>query len=131
MSDWNGDELFASLKGATMKSIEGMKDSSDEVMFVCEDGRKFRMYHEQDCCESVALYDVAGDVDDLLGSPLLMAEVVSNNDHPTDVPKIDYTESETWTFYKLATIKGTVVLRWLGESNGYYSESVTFREVAK
>lgn len=84
------------------------------------------MFHDQDCCEHVSIEDVQGDVEDLIGSPILLAEKVTNSEtYPDGVPKSDYTESFTWTFYKLATIKGSVTIRWLGESNGYYSEDVT------
>ena len=84
------------------------------------------MFHEQDCCESVQVEDVAGDMQDLVGSPIVQAEESSNSDNPPL-----RCESFTWTFYRLATAKGQVVLRWLGESNGYYSESVSFEEVGQ
>lgn len=66
--------------------------------------------------------DIEGDVRDLVGQPLVVAEDVSSDDFPA--PPGDYVESYTWTFYRLATAKGFAVIRWLGESNGYYSESV-------
>lgn len=85
------------------------------------------MYHDQDCCDSVSINDIIGDIDDLLNTPILLAEERSSDD-PEDFDPTNH-ESYTWTFYELATIKGTVQIRWFGESNGYYSESVTFKEI--
>jgi hypothetical protein len=58
-----------------------------------------------------------------------MAEESTSNEHPSDHKPSEYDESFTWTFYKFATRKGYVDVRWFGQSNGYYSESVTFVEV--
>lgn len=87
----------------------------DELVFRNGDGA-FYFHHYQDCCERVRIEEIHGDLDDLRGAPLLQAEQSSSIEH--DGPGI------TWTFYKFATIRGSVTVRWCGESNGYYSEEV-------
>lgn len=108
---------------ATMKDLIGkvftevVNDTDkDRIYFVCDEGT-FMMWHHQDCCESVYVESITGDLDDLVDSPILLAEESSQDDP-------EASESGTWTFYKLATIKGYVDIRWYGSSNGYYSESV-------
>ncbi len=97
----------------------------DEMYFFRDDGRVFVFYHQQDCCEDVSIEDVAGDLNDLIGTSILVAEVRTSEAMPPRVPE-DY--SGTWTFYEFRTIKGSVTVRWYGSSNGYYSESVNFKE---
>jgi hypothetical protein len=94
--------------------------SNDTLIFETENGIICSFTHNQDCCESVNIEDICGDLEDLIGNPILQAEEVSNYIGPVS----ENAESYTWTFYKFATIKGSVTVRWLGQSNGYYSESV-------
>lgn len=109
------------LLGRVVKEIVG-KEGDDELILKTEDGKKFSMWHQQDCCEYVRLEQVDGNLEDLIGYPILQAEESTNNDVFDGKPS--YIDSHTWTFYKLATKKGYVTLRWLGESNGYYGEEV-------
>jgi hypothetical protein len=98
----------------------------DQILFITDTGYKYLMFHEQDCCEGVEVDDIVGDLSDLIGSPILMAqECVSKASHNY---KKEY-DSFTWTFYKFATIKGYVDIKWFGGSNGYYSESVSIKQV--
>lgn len=123
-------EKFEDLKGHTLEKVERRGD--DELVFTLNSGESYKLWHWQDCCEDVRIEDVVGELDDLVGSPLLMAEEAeSENKNPEGVTIPDYQDSFTWTFYKLATIKGYVTIRWYGESNGYYSESVEFSKASK
>jgi len=110
------------LKGFTLTKVERIEDwqDSEELHFVRDDGKRVIMYHSQDCCESVTLEDIDGKLDDLVGSPILEAEEAWKDASDQS----EYDDSETWTYYKLGTAKGSVSLRWVGSSNGYYSESV-------
>ena len=108
---------FSELVGLTLSSVTNVGD--EEIVFVVEDGRTFKLFHYQDCCENVTVESIVGDLSDLVGSPILLAEESSQDDP-------NACESGTWTFYKLATLKGYVDIRWYGSSNGYYSESVSF-----
>jgi hypothetical protein len=69
----------------------------------------FILYHEQDCCESVYIESVVGNLKDLENTPILMAEE---------------SEGDGFTFYKLATIKGYIDIRFNQDIDSYYSVSV-------
>jgi len=122
-------EKFEDLLGVTLKSV--VRESNERIVFTEESGKVWYMYHSQDCCESVTIDDIAGDLNDLVGTPIIRAEENSWNKNPEGVKVPEYQDSFTWTFYRIGTAKGTVVIRWYGESNGYYSESVDFGSGAR
>ena len=115
----NTQKGMAQMLGKTFVRVTGSVDS-DEMLFETADGERFMFAHEQDCCETVRINDIVGDLQDLVGAPLLVAEEVQGATEPDE----EHYESYTYTFYKFATRRGYVDVRWLGESNGYYSESV-------
>lgn len=112
------------LKGKRIVRVEGLECGKDEIEIACADGSLYKMYHYQDCCESVRLEDIVGDPSDLTG---LVVDARQESREATEEERSD--DSATWTFYIIQTERGCVTLRWLGESNGYYSESVDFVQV--
>lgn len=122
------DKIFMSVTVENNSSIEFVNAliENDKIQV-------FIMEHVQDCCESVSIVDICGDLKDLVGSPILIAKETKSNE-PTFMNKgsSDYglysDDSQTWTFYELATIKGSVTILWYGSSNGYYSEDASISQ---
>lgn len=112
---------FEDLKGRCLCRVE---QDGEELRLYVTHTHYVRFYHDQDCCESVRIEDICGDLSDLVGEPLTEAEQVRGYTGPD----MDY-ESYTWTFYRFGTRRGGVTVRWLGTSNGYYSEGVTVEVV--
>ena len=113
--------MYKEIKDMVGKVFTSVTQDGSEMVFA-NDTERFKFFHYQNCCESVSIDDVVGDLADLVGTPILMAEEVSG-EAPVEFDET-YHECVQWTFYKFATIKGYVDVRWFGESNGYYSTGV-------
>ena len=118
-TDWESSARIEYMRGKVFTRVTG--SVGGQTLVFENDTERFVFFHYQDCCEHVDINDITGDLEDLVGEPLLIAEEVSGATEPDE----EHYESYTYTFYKFATRKGYVDVRWLGESNGYYSESVS------
>lgn len=106
----NKEAKFEDLIGKTITKIEGgLKD--EKMIFTLNNGDKYQMIYYNDCCASCTVEDIAGDINDLIGSPILQAEEATSKENPEGV-KPEYQDLFTWTFYKLATIRGYLTIRW-------------------
>jgi hypothetical protein len=123
-------ELFSKLLGRVISRIERAEQGSEYVVFHMDDGSAYRTYHSQDCCEGVAVHRIEGSISDVCG------EVITGvvwDEYPNGEPAPEYVDptrayrgSWTWTRQQIITGKGQLVIVWLGESNGYYSETPVF-----
>ena len=116
---------FSELVGKTIVKIKGLEKNSDFIIFETSDGYIYGMFHSQECCESVYVEDVNGKAEDLLNTPLVIAEEKKGEIKDANYGILRY------TFYTLATKNGYVDIRWHGESNGWYSVDVNLGRVLK
>lgn len=116
-----------------MTSLETMMAGAKIAKFEIGDGYlqlttdkgTFQQRHEQDCCERVNIHEVKGNLVYLCGK-IISVESVESKDNK---PETGDADSWTWTYTTITTEHGVVKVTWLGESNGYYSESVEWRIV--
>lgn len=104
------------LEGKTISKITGVEVNSREIYIETSNGEKYQFYHSQDCCESVSVEDVQGNINNILNTPIKrFTETITRGG-----------DSWTRTRHRITTEKGSLVIIWLGESNGWYNEDVTF-----
>ena len=115
---------FFELKGKTITSIDGINSGDNDTIITTSDGSIYTLTHIQDCCEHVRVYGSVGNIDDVLNAEVIAAEDTNPMDNP-NAPDYKYYESATWSQFRIVTNKGSFEIWWLGESNGYYSESVS------
>lgn len=109
------------LEGQTIKSAS-YNYEREEIYFETEEGYTYKMYHNRECCERVVVESIVGDLVDLVGQKIEVAEMRSNEKDSVD-------GIEGWTFYCIRCVRTSVDIRWFGESNGYYSVGVSFERV--
>jgi hypothetical protein len=117
---------FFELKGKTITSIDGINSDDSDTTITTSDGSIYTLTHLQDCCEHVRVYGSVGNIDDVLNAEVIAAEDTNPMDNP-NAPDYKAYDSATWSQFRIGTNKGTFEIWWLGESNGYYSESVSVR----
>jgi len=114
------------LVGETLAFIDA-DDKGEEVMLTTQSGRRIRIYHMQDCCEYVRVEDTQGNWHDLVGKVITEATKGVN---PEGDPTPGCPDSGTRTTLTFRVDDATVISKWIGESNGYYSESVDIEELS-
>jgi len=115
--------------GSKILKIEGLKLESKEVTIFTNKGI-LKFLHYSECCEQVVLNDFEGSAKQLVDSTITSVDEVQGSvykDLELDFySSYNYSDFDhEWTFYKVETSKGGLWMRWLGESNGYYSMDVS------
>ena len=131
--------ILSSVVGASVISVNEGECGSDEafladmaVLSITTSAGELIFYHTQSCCENVYLESPGVDEirDAIVGGTIVVCEARSS-DAAGKPESCDENDSWTWTFYEIRTTKGDVTLRFLGVSNGYYSESVDVAFIPK
>jgi len=115
---------FSALVGEVLDAVD-IDREENQILLTTRSGRKFLVYHEQDCCEEVQIVGQDGSFDKLIGKPIVEARDIAVD---TGESESDY-DSQTTTTLVFRVDDQTVISRWVGDSNGYYSESVDIAEL--
>jgi len=137
-AEWIGfEKLKEAFIGSVIEKIELVGYGDDcqvSCVYFFTDKGVFQFYHDQNCCETVDMHHLFGCTDRCVGAKVAdIEEFVFGSSYDVDYSD----ESQTSSIYKIHFVdenaKGyynkefDLVMHWIGESNGYYSETVDFR----
>lgn len=111
---------FSGMVGKILESVEG-GPRDERIGFYFTDGTAAESIHMPDCCESVTIDRIEGDIKSVIGSPIIEAEETEESGQNGDWDHF------TWTRQRIKTAFGEVTIVWFGESNGYYGETPYFQ----
>ncbi len=114
---------FSALVGEVLDAVD-IDREKDQILLTTRSGRNFLVYHKQNCCETVAISGQDGSFDKLIGKPIVEARDIT-----VDTSEEAAGSSQTTTILVFRVDDQTVISRWIGDSNGYYSESVDIEEL--
>jgi hypothetical protein len=120
--------MIKDLIGKTLVKIVGEKNCTT-IELLCDNGERYVLYHDWGYCEceGVIVEDIYGDIDNLKGSPILIAEQSTIKNNPLAVKfETKHPHTSIDTFHRIATINGEVVIRWYGPLNGVTEGSFDF-----
>jgi len=127
MTVYNLKTIVNQVIGKKIVKFTGFAEGAEEAAIHFYDGTSLRFYHHHDCCEDVRVAQVDGDTKRMINSFILDIE-----EKVVDISETaEVYESGTATFYTITTFKGRIDMRWVGESNGYYSEDVNIEYMSK
>lgn len=111
------------LEGEILTNID-IDEDKRQMLLTTKSGRVFRFHHKQDCCEDVKIVGLDENFTTLQGKVIneVKEEVVEEENME------DY-EHRTKTNFIFKTDENTAICRWVGISNGYYSETVDIDEL--
>lgn len=109
---------FESLSGKTLVKV---LTDYDKLTFYCLDGSVYELVgSDSDSGSSCSLEDITEGYEDILSDSLITEAYMNFEDD----------DDSWWTFYRIITSKGTVVIRWYNFCDSpYYSSEVYFNQI--
>lgn len=109
-------DMIEKLIGATVVAVEGGVKGDDYLEVFFDNGWAYRQIHYLNCCERVEVEDINPSLETIVGG--VLHSIVRE-----DETKLE--GNNEWTFYKIHTSKGSVDIRWVGDTDSHYSTSIT------